>query len=111
MTSSLQLTVHRTGGRLVIEVAGEWDISDDGRFELAAQQALRGEQQLVVIDLSRLESIASIGLHACAGLAAASRHAPWDIAFVRGAPTVQRAFAVVGLGARLRFVDRLDDAV
>ena len=67
-------------------------------------------ERLVLVDFRGLQFIASVGLHACAGPAVASRSAALDVVFVRADPGVQRAFDVVGLGQRLAFVDAVDEA-
>jgi len=92
-----------TDGTCRLKLVGEFDIS--GR-ELADELLGRvnGARRLV-LDLSELEFIDSMGIHFLVTAHAAARAEGRDLAIIRGGPQVSRVFSLVGLDDVLPFED------
>lgn len=86
-----------------IKLAGEFDFS--GR-ELADQvfDSAAGAPKLV-LDLSELEFIDSMGIHFVVTAHERAKERGSELTIVRGGPQVERIFSLVGLDEALPFVD------
>lgn len=89
----------------MLALQGEFDLAAREEFDEIATRTMLSPPQLLVVDLRALEFIASTGLHALAGLAAAAHYAGWEVSLVRGPARVQQAFRTVGLENRMHFID------
>jgi anti-sigma B factor antagonist len=90
-------------GARCVKLAGEFDIS--GR-ELADEVlASAAEAPKVVLDLSELEFIDSMGIHFVVTAHQTAEADGRELTIVRGGPAVDRIFRLVGLGDVLPFED------
>jgi anti-anti-sigma factor len=86
-----------------VKLTGEFDIS--GR-DLADEVFARAKDaRKIVLDLSELEFIDSMGIHFVVTAHQASREADREFTIVRGGPEVDRIFRLVGLDDVLPFED------
>ena len=86
-----------------VKLAGEFDIS--GR-ELADEVlANASDAPKIVLDLSELEFIDSMGIHFVVTAHQTARAEGRELTIVRGGPEVNRIFDLVGLGDVLPFED------
>ena len=86
-----------------VKLAGEFDIT--GR-ELADEVLASADgARKVVLDLSELEFIDSMGIHFVVTAHLAAEAEGREFAIVRGSPEVDRIFSLVGLGDVLPFED------
>ena len=86
-----------------VKLAGEFDFS--GR-ELADEVlASTGGASRLVLDLSELEFIDSMGIHFVVTAHERARAAGREFSIVRGGPQVERVFNLVGLDDVLPFAD------
>ncbi len=103
--------VHR-GSATIIEVAGDLDISNAGRFEAALELALGSNHQTVVVSLAQASYFDSIGLHSL--LRFAERLATTRRRFVVVAPprsTPRRVLEIAGVASSYLLFDSVDDAL
>jgi anti-anti-sigma factor len=95
--------VDGSDGACRLKLAGEFDIS--GR-ELADEVLARAtEAPKIVLDLSELNFIDSMGIHFVVTAHQAAQAAGREFSIVRGGPEVDRIFQLVGLGDVLPFED------
>ena len=95
--------VARTGGACRVKFAGDFDFS--GR-ELADEVLdSTGDASSVVLDLSELEFIDSMGIHFIVTAYERAQAQGRSLTILRGGPQVERVFALVGLGDVLPFAD------
>jgi anti-anti-sigma factor len=88
-------------GASCVKLAGEFDIA--GR-ELADQVLARADgAEKIVLDLSDLEFIDSMGIHFVVTAHQAAEADGRELRIVRGGPQVTRVFELVGLGDVLPF--------
>lgn len=86
-----------------VMLSGEFDIS--GR-ELADEVLARAESApKIVLDLSELDFIDSMGIHFVVTAHQSAQEAGREFAIVRGRPEVDRIFCLVGLDDVLPFED------
>jgi anti-anti-sigma factor len=91
------------GGVCRLKLAGEFDIS--GR-ELADDVLERaGDARKIVLDLSELEFIDSMGIHFVVTAHEKAQAEGREFTIVRGGPEVDRIFKLVGLSDVLPFED------
>jgi anti-sigma B factor antagonist len=99
-------TAHLTtgpGGTCRIKFAGEFDFS--GR-DLADQVLERvSDAREIVLDLSELDFIDSMGIHFVVTAHERAREQGRSFTIVRGGPQVSRVFSLVGLDDVLPFAD------
>ena len=90
-------------GSCHLKLTGEFDLS--GR-ELADElfASVNGDRK-IVLDLSELDFIDSMGIHFVVTAYQSAQAAGREFAIVRGRPTVDRVFKLVGLGDVLPFED------
>jgi anti-sigma B factor antagonist len=103
----LRIEVDARAERLVIVVAGEWDLAVRPRVANVLRTALERRPAHVVLDLSRLTFIDSSGLHAAVELHRQATARNVELEIVPGPPAVQRPFAVCGLTESLPFTARV----
>lgn len=87
-----------------VKLAGEFDFAARPLAEdVLASASGRGEK--LVLDLSELEFIDSIGIHFVVTAHEQARHEGRPFTIVRGGPQVERVFSLVGLDGVLPFSD------
>jgi anti-sigma B factor antagonist len=93
-----------SNGEACVKLAGEFDIS--GR-ELADEVLATAESahKKIVLDLSELEFIDSMGIHFVVTAHQSAEAAGREFRIVRGRPEVERIFQLVGLSDVLPFED------
>lgn len=90
-------------GASCVKLSGEFDIT--GR-ELADEVLARAESApKIVLDLSELEFIDSMGIHFVVTAHQSAQEAGREFTIVRGRPEVDRIFSLVGLDDVLPFED------
>jgi anti-anti-sigma factor len=101
------LTIHsmRDGRAHVIRPVGELDrhTADDFEHELKRVEAT--DVREILVDLSRLESIDSVGLKVLILASARSRMSGGRLLLARGPDRVHRRFQTTGMESRLPFAD------
>lgn len=91
------------GGAVRIEARGELDISNAQALDVELERASQSEVERIIVDLSRLEFIDSIGM---ASLGRIETHYGTErFALLRAPEHVQRAIALTGLTQVLPFLD------
>jgi anti-sigma B factor antagonist len=93
---STSVTAHGPGQ--VLSVAGDLDMSTAQQLLLAVEDAVGGEPALLVVDLSGVQFMDSVGLAALVNAQRAGK--PTRMRFVASAP-VQRTLDLVGLNELL----------
>jgi anti-anti-sigma factor len=90
-------------GEARVKLTGEFDIT--GR-DLADEVLSRAKKaRRVILDLSELEFIDSMGIHFVVTAHQYAEESGRDFAIVRGSPEVDRIFRLVGLDSVLPFED------
>ncbi len=91
------------GGPCRLRLAGEFDLS--GRA--VADELLEGaaDEPSVVLDLSELDFIDSMGIHFVVTAHERAQREGRELTIVRGGPQVTRVFSLVGLDGVLPFAD------
>lgn len=101
--------IHREG-LAVVSIAGEIDLSTAPTFEAAIAEALDDEPPVLVIELSEVSFMASVGLR----ILASTHEKVSDsvqIAVVAGNPATSRPMQLTGLDNVLALYPTLDDAL
>jgi anti-sigma B factor antagonist len=100
----------RRGGVAVVSVGGEIDLSTAPAFEAAIAGALDDDPPILVIDVSEVSFMASVGLRILAAThekIGKSAH----IAIVANTPATSRPLELTGLDKVLALYPTLDDAL
>lgn len=90
-------------GEARVKLTGEFDISGRDLADDVLASANRAEK--IVLDLSELEFIDSMGIHFVVTAHQAAEEAGRQFTIVRGGPEVDRIFKLVGLSDVLPFED------
>ena len=106
LVRELDIAVESRPGRVIVAVAGEWDLAAHPRVSAALREALDQRPTRLVLDLSRLTFIDSSGLHATVALHEQTRAQDAALEIVPGPPAVQRPFAICRLTESLPFAAR-----
>ena len=93
----------RSNGEARVKLTGEFDIS--GRDLADEVLASVADAPKIVLDLSELEFIDSMGIHFVVTAHQAAEEAGREFTIVRGGPEVDRIFKLVGLSDVLPFED------
>ena len=99
-------TAHTTNGgdTCRLKLAGEFDFAGRPLADDALERS-RDKGQKLVLDLSELEFIDSMGIHFVVTAHERARAAGREFSIVRGGPQVDRVFNLVGLDDVLPFAD------
>ena len=100
---SLALRSEREGDIHMIELIGELDLDGAPRLEEELRRVEAGDATSIVVDLGRLDFIASTGIRLL--VMASERCAEGRFALLRGPKQVHRVFEITDLADRLPFVD------
>jgi anti-anti-sigma factor len=101
----LSVRLERDGDTTVLSLSGEADLFSAASLEDQLQRALESNAKRVIVDLSALQFIDSIGLRVLVKAALASREDSNRLYFRRGSRQVERILEVSGLKDELRFLD------
>ena len=96
--------VHEPGGVRVCPI-GELDIATADQIGERLNEATRSGAGRVILDLRKTTFLDSTGLHLAVQAHRSATANGTEFALIAGPPAVQRAFEIVGLSARLPFVD------
>lgn len=96
----------RHGDREIVEAVGELDLSSAWEFERELRRAEATDAREILIDLSGLGFIDSVGMEVVIHAVARSRHHSKRLMIGPGPEPVQRAFEHSGLAVLLPFVER-----
>jgi anti-sigma B factor antagonist len=102
---TLSIAVRDEGSERVIELFGELDAACVDTFREQVQAGLADRSSSVVIDLSGLEFIDSVGIEVIYRASEESRANGSVLRLIRGSPNVERTFSLMGLDQSLPFVD------
>jgi len=102
---TLSIAVRDDGSERVIELFGELDAACVDTFREQVQAALADRSRAVVIDLSGLDFIDSVGIEVIYRANERSRANGGSLRLVRGSPNVERTLRLMGLDQSLPFVD------
>jgi anti-sigma B factor antagonist len=101
---TLEIQIEQQGGRVVVRLLGEFDISGIRDFQRAVSTAEDGAQ-MVCIDLRGLSFMGASGLRCLLDVQARSRRDGFSLVVVKGPPLVQRVFEMTGVNQRLVMLD------
>jgi anti-sigma B factor antagonist len=106
----LRITVESRGSAVVLAVAGELDMLTVHQLEQAIATALEARLPVLVVDLSKVEFMASAGMNV---LAAASQAAgsTTQLRIVASGNVTFRPLRITGLTEHLAVFKSLDDAL
>jgi len=108
----LHLNSHRLPHAVVITAAGEVDLATSGRLANAVQTEFNGGQGMVVIELSAVTFLSSIGLAVLIEAQQTADRSRQSLRIVVGdGRPVIRAIAASGLSDRLSVFRSLDEAL
>ena len=93
----------REGDREIVEVVGQLDLSSAWELERELRRAEATDAAEVVVDLTRLEFVDTVGMEVVIHAAARSRHHSKRLTIRPGPVAVQRTFERSGLAAVLPF--------
>jgi anti-anti-sigma factor len=103
-----RVEVQRSGATATVVVGGELDMLVAPGLQRLIDELLDDGVRRLVLDLRGLEFIDSSGIAIACRLHARARHDGIEAALVRGAPPIQRVFAIAGVEDELAFVDAPD---
>jgi anti-sigma B factor antagonist len=103
-------SVAHRAGIAVVSIGGEVDLSTAPAFEAAINGALDGDPPVLVIELSDVSFLASVGLRVLvAAHEKASKSA--QVAIVANGPATRRPIQLTGLDKIMALYPTLDDAL
>ena len=89
------------GGRCVLALGGELDLSVVPQFEALAAQALADDPVLLIIDLSDLTFIDSSGIRSVLAVREQADDARQGFGMIAGPDNVQKLFEISGISSEL----------
>jgi anti-sigma B factor antagonist len=101
---------HQAGQAVVLTVAGEVDMLTAPKLTEAIQAALAAKPEALVVDLSKVEFLASAGMTALV-TAQAEVVAPTRFAVVADGPATSRPIKLMGIDSVLPLYSTLDSAL
>jgi anti-anti-sigma factor len=104
--------IRHSGSATIIEVTGDLDIGNAGRFEAALELALASNHQTVVVSLAQASYFDSIGLHSLLRFAerlATTRRRFLVVASRNSTP--RRVLEIAGVASSYLLFDSVDDAL
>lgn len=112
MSETGRFDIQHRGRATIIEVAGDLDISNAGRFEAALELALGSNHQTVVVSLAQASYFDSIGLHSLLRFAErlATTRRRFVVVAARGS-TPRRVLEIAGVATSYLLFDSVDDAL
>lgn len=109
MTVAFEVGELRFGSVAVLAVTGDVDMLTATRLAAAIDTALATAPTAVIVDLSKVEFLASAGMSAL--VAAHADAAPVRLVVVADGPATSRPMKVVGLDSLVAIYPTLDDAL
>jgi anti-sigma B factor antagonist len=107
----LGLDVGEHGGAVVVSARGEIDFGSAPRLRDVALEQLAGGGRTLVLDLSEVEFIDSIGLGTIVAVLKRARSMGGDLALVITSDRIRRPFELTGLTHAFAIGERLDAVV
>jgi anti-sigma B factor antagonist len=101
----LRVEHDRTSEAHVIRLVGEMDLANVDEARQALMEAIEGEDPNVIVDLSELEFIDSLGISMLLEAQAASRRDSDRLAFRGAQAEVARVLEMTSVTEQLRFID------
>jgi anti-anti-sigma factor len=102
---TLSIAISEDGPQRVIELFGELDAACVGTLNERLREAIHGECECVVVDLSGLDFIDSSGIAALYGAVEDSNANGTTLGVLRGPASVERILAMTGVDRLLPFLD------
>jgi anti-anti-sigma factor len=112
MSEDGRFEIRHSGSATIIEVTGDLDIGNAGRFEAALELALASNHQTVVVSLAQASYFDSIGLHSLLRFAerlATTRRRFLVVASRNSTP--RRVLEIAGVASSYLLFDSVDDAL
>jgi anti-anti-sigma factor len=103
----LHVDTESQDGRLHVALRGELDLSTVAKVQTELSRIEADRPPVVVLDLSRLTFLDSMGLRCVLSAAERAREQDRRLVVVRGPEAVQRVFSITRLDERLEMVDDL----
>jgi anti-anti-sigma factor len=103
----LHVVTESQDGRLHLALRGELDLSTVAKLQAELIRIEMDRPPVVVLDLSRLTFLDSMGLRCVLSAAERAREQERRLVVVRGPDAVQRVFSITRLDERLEMVDNL----
>ena len=103
--AALDIKSEARGTTLIVELAGEFDLSGLVDFQRVLSEVRAPDVTTVCVDLRGLTFMGATGLRELLGIEARSSRDGFDLVVVRGRPLVQRIFEMTGVDRRLAFID------
>jgi anti-anti-sigma factor len=101
---TLDIDIEQRGGKFVVHLMGEFDISGVRDFHRAIGTILE-KAEIVCIDLRSLSFMGASGLRALLDVQGMSRRDGFSFVVVKGPPLVQRVFEMTGVDQRIVMLD------
>lgn len=108
LADDAELTIHsaRDRERYVVAPVGELDLATAWRLERELKRVEASDASEIVLDLSGLEFIDSVGLQPVLHASARTEFHSKRLMILPGPDHVQRCFEITGLTSRLPFIER-----
>jgi anti-anti-sigma factor len=101
---TLEIQIEQRGGRIVVHLRGEFDMSGVRDFHRAIS-AVADEAQILCVDLRGLTFLGASGLRALLDVQGRSRRDGFSLVVVKGPPLVHRVFEMTGVDQRIVMLD------
>jgi anti-sigma B factor antagonist len=107
----LRYRVANESDATIVQVAGEIDLATSEEFAEAVAQALAGATSLVVVDLSEVTFMGSVGLSVLLSASQDAQRAGRGLRIADGAAVAHRTIEISGLDQVLAVFETVDDAI
>ena len=104
--NTLEIKTETRGQTLIVQLAGEFDMSGLRDFQRELADVRAPEVTKVCVDLTELSFMGASGLRALIGVQMRAERDGFDLFVVKGPPVVQRVFEMTGVDRRLALLDR-----
>jgi anti-anti-sigma factor len=101
---TLEIQIEQRGGRVVVHLRGEFDMSGVRDFHRAIA-SVAADADILCVDLRGLSFLGASGLRAMLDVQGRSRRDGFALVVVKGPPLVQRVFEMTGVDQRLVMLD------
>jgi anti-sigma B factor antagonist len=101
----LRIEHERTADAQLIRLKGEIDLANVDQARQALMEAMEGSAAAVIVDMSELEFIDSVGISMLLEAEAASRRDSNRLAFRGAHDEIARILELTGVDEQIRFVD------
>jgi anti-anti-sigma factor len=107
MPYELKLATTQRGLAAIVQVGGTLDLHGAPEFDREIERLLHGETKEILVDLSKVEFMDSIGLRSLVAAHRRALRAGVPVWLVRAAPPVMQVLRMTGLDVTLPLIDEL----